>query len=148
MTSPTSTTTNATQVRFDSPRARLTAWVVAISALIIFGLVVFVIPLPWNTTERSSIAIIGVAIAALMSRYATIHAIARADSLLVRNLAGPKIVPWREIEEVLYDERGMPWVKVVLTSGEEMAVMAIQRADGPGTLAKAEQLAQLAADRA
>ena len=130
---------------FVSHRGRLVATIIAVSAIVVFGATGFLVPGDkWSMSDRIQILGLGLAIAALMSRYATIRAIPRADGLWIRNLGGPRLVPWSSIEAVRFSD-GMPWVRMDLRDGDEVAVMAIQRADGPRTVAEAQRLADLIA---
>ena len=49
--------------------------------------------------------------------------------LTVRNLMLTRTVTWDEVIEVRFPD-GAPWVTLELDDGDELAVMAIQRADG------------------
>ena len=85
---------------------------------------------------------IGVGVAALMSRYATIHARPTTEGLYVRNLGPGELVPWEQITAVRFSQ-GMPWPRIDLADGLDMAVMAIQRSDGAGSVDEAQRLADL-----
>lgn len=96
----------------------------------------------YGVMDRFTCVGIGVATAAFMSRYATIHARPDADGLWVRNLGPGELVPWADIEAIRFSQ-GMPWVRIDLADGTDLAVMAIQRADGPRSLDEAQRLADL-----
>lgn len=102
------------------------------------------LPDQYQLVDRLMTAGIGVAVAGLMSRYATIRAVPYPDGLFVRNIGPATVVPWESIEAVRFAE-GMPWPRIDLADGDEMAVMAIQRADGAGSRAEAQRLADLVA---
>jgi hypothetical protein len=53
-------------------------------------------------------------------------------------------VTWDEIVEVRFPD-GAPWVSLELSDTDELAVMAIQRADGDDAKAQARRLAALVA---
>ncbi len=130
---------------FVSHRGRLVATIIAVTAIVVFGATGFLVPGDkWSMSDRVQILGLGLAIAALMSRYATIRAIPRADGLWVRNLGGPRLVAWNSIEAIRFSD-GMPWVRMDLDDGDEVAVMAIQRADGPRSVDEAQRLADLIA---
>lgn len=117
---------------------------IIIGAAILVGAVVLAVVLPeqYGPMDRLTCAGIGVAVAVFMSRYATIHARPTAEGLRVRNLGAGELVPWETITAVRFSQ-GMPWVRVDLEDGTDMAVMAIQRADGPRSLEEAQRLADL-----
>lgn len=116
----------------------------AVGAGILIASVVLAIALPerFAVMDRFTCAGIGIAVAAFMTRYATIHARPTAEGLFVRNLGPGELVPWDQIDSIRFSQ-GMPWVRIDLTDGLDMAVMAIQRADGPRSLAEAQRLADL-----
>lgn len=127
---------------FRPVRGRIVPIVIGVAILV--GAVVFAVVLPerFGVMDRVTCAGIGVAIAAFMQRYATIHARPDADGLWVRNLGPGEHVPWEDIVAVRFSQ-GMPWVRLDLADGTDMAVMAIQRADGPRSLEAAQRLADL-----
>ncbi len=67
-----------------------------------------------------------------------------AEGLTVRNLVVTRRVPWGEVADVRFDD-GAPWVTIDLTDDDELAVMAIQRADGETARAEARRLGSLVA---
>ncbi len=125
-------------------RGRTVAIWVGAAALVVFGLLGLFLPggEKWGLGDRLSVAAIGVLIAALMSRYATIRAVPHEKGLWIRNLAGPEVIAWELVESVRFGQ-GMPWVRLELADGDEIAVMAIQRSDGPRAIAEAQRLADL-----
>ena len=62
--------------------------------------------------------------------------------LTVRNLMLTRTVTWDEIIEVRFPD-GAPWVTLELDDGDELAVMAIQRADGQLARDEALRLARI-----
>lgn len=85
---------------------------------------------------------IGVAAGIFLSRYATIHARPQADGLWVRNLGPGELVPWEHIEAIRFSQ-GMPFPRLDLSDGMDMALMAIQRSDGERSVEEAQRLADL-----
>ena len=73
---------------------------------------------------------------------ATIHARPTAEGLYVRNLGPGELVPWEQITAVRFSQ-GMPWPRIDLADGLDMAVMEIQRSDGAGSVDEAQRLADL-----
>ncbi len=131
-----------TDAPFVPRRGRLVATVLAVLTLVIFLLVAIFVPERFHLVDRLGFFLIGLGVAGLLSRYMTIRAVPRADGLLVRNLGPQQVVPWEDIEAVRFSD-GMPWVRLDLADGDDMAVMAIQRADGSGSLAQAQRLSDL-----
>ena len=133
---------DGTNAPFVPRRGRLVASVLAVLTLVIFLLVAIFVPERFHLVDRLGFFLIGLGVAGLLSRYMTIRAVPRADGLLVRNLGPQQVVPWEDIEAVRFSD-GMPWVRLDLADGDDMAVMAIQRADGSGSLAQAQRLSDL-----
>lgn len=101
----------------------------------------------WGPADQLALVALGAAIAAFLLRYATIRAVPDADGLTVRNLLLTRRVAWEDVLDVRFDD-GAPWVSLDLADDDELAVMAIQRADGAGGRAEADRLAALVARRA
>ncbi len=96
----------------------------------------------WHAPDRVLVAAMGLGIAALCWRYATIRAVPTRDGLLVRNLFTTRRLDWPQVLRVLYGS-GAPWVTLELDDTDTVAVMAIQRADGDSSAAEASRLAAL-----
>ena len=89
----------------------------------------------WGPGDQLALVALGAGIAAFLWRYASIRAVPDADGLTVRNLVVTRRVAWDEVVEVRFPE-GAPWVTLELDDDDDLAVMAVQRADGdrrPGT---------------
>ncbi|HCE60359.1 MAG TPA: hypothetical protein DER11_02890, partial [Janibacter terrae] len=82
------------------------------------------------------------AVAAFLSRFATLHARPRAEGLLIRNLGPGEVVPWEDMLAIRFSQ-GMPWPRIDLADGTDVAVMAIQRSDGERSVEEAQRLADL-----
>lgn len=130
---------------FRPVRGRIVPIIIGVGILV--GAIALAVAMPerYGVMDRLICAGIGVATAAFMYRYATIHARPGADGLWVRNLGPGEHVPWEDIVAVRFSQ-GMPWVRIDLADGTDMAVMAIQRADGPRSLDDAQRLADLVGD--
>src|SRR5687768_2302105 len=85
---------------------------------------------------------VGLSIAALLWRYATIRAIPTREDLTVRNLFTTRTVSWRSVVDVRFSG-GDPWVTLELDDTDTLAVMAIQKADGEWGRTEASRLAAL-----
>lgn len=98
----------------------------------------------WHLGDQLALVGFGAALAAFLLRYASIRAVPDDDGLTVRNLLLTRRIGWAEVVEVRFPE-GAPWVTVELDDTDEVAVMAIQRADGETARAEARRLAGLVA---
>ena len=83
----------------------------------------------WRVGDQLALVGLGLALAAFLGRYASITAVPDDTGIRVRNLMLTRTVGWDEILEVRFPE-GAPWVTLELDDSDELAVMAIQRADG------------------
>lgn len=129
---------------FRPRRGRVVPMVVGVVVLVAAVVLAVLLPEKYQLVDRVMITAMGAAIAGLMSRYATIHAEPRGEGLWVRNIGPGRLVPWPEIEAVRFSG-GMPWPRLDLADGDDLAVMAIQRADGTDAALEAERLADLIA---
>jgi hypothetical protein len=129
---------------FAPRRGKVVPAVLAVAAVVLFLAVAVLVPEKYQLVDRIAFAGMGLAIAALLLRYVTIRAVPQDDGLFVRNIGAGQLVPWEEIEAVRFSD-GMPWVRLDLADGDEQAVMAIQRADGPRSVQEAQRLSDLVA---
>lgn len=127
---------------FRPTRGRWVATVLGVATLVGSVLLALSLPDRYEIMDQLTCIGIGAGVAALMSRYATIHARPTAEGLYVRNLGPGELVPWEQITAVRFSQ-GMPWPRIDLADGLDMAVMAIQRSDGAGSVDEAQRLADL-----
>ncbi len=116
-------------------------------SLILFGVLALVLPATaggavWGVGDRVMFFLIGVAIAWMAHRYASIVAVPSREGLVVRNLMLTRTLAWPEIVAVRF-AGGDPWVSLDLNDADTVAVMAIQKADGPAARTEAARLAAL-----
>ncbi len=138
----------------DAPfRPRLARWVtVVMGVLVIVGAVVLVVLLPtdgptrYSAGDRAGILVVGGLIAWFCQRQATVRAVPGPDGLTVRNLVVTRTIVWAEIVSVRFGQ-GRPWVQLDLADGDTIAVMGVQRSDGPSAEREARRLATLVAVR-
>jgi hypothetical protein len=135
---------------FRSRRGRLVASVMAGLSLVVFVGVAVLLPTnagltTWQPADRALLVGIGVVIALVCWRYASIRAVPSLGGLVVRNLVVTRTVTWAQVIDVEFGG-GAPWVTLELDDTDTLAVMAIQRADGPGAMAEAQRLARLVRD--
>ena len=96
----------------------------------------------WAVGDQLALVGLGLGIAAFLGRYASIRAVPDAVGLTVRNLMLTRRVTWDEVLEVRFPD-GAPWVTLELDDTDELAVMAIQRADGQLARDEALRLARI-----
>jgi len=121
---------------------------VGVAALVIFT--VGAISLPqgdplfggWTIIDRLALELIGVAVAVVMWRFASIRAVPSREGLVVRNLFTTRRLSWAQIVRVQFGG-GAPWVTLDLDDTDTVAVMAIQKADGAISRAEAGRLSAL-----
>ncbi|WP_374929620.1 PH domain-containing protein [Kytococcus sedentarius] len=124
-------------------RPRRGRWVAIGSALVLFLLFVLiaVVAENWGTPDRLMTVLGGAGLAAFLWRYAAIRAVPDRQGMTVRNLFTTQRVEWNEVRGVVFSP-GDPWVRLQRTHGQEdLAVMAIQAADGDASRAEASRLA-------
>jgi MFS family permease len=132
---------------FRPRRGRTVAYGFAAATLVVFGVIAVVLPGPeqggtWRAGDKVFFAAVGVAIAALLWRFASIRAVPTRESLTVRNLFTTRVIPWRSVVDVRFGG-GDPWVTIELGDTDTVAVMAIQRADAEVGRSEASRLAAL-----
>ena len=96
----------------------------------------------WRVGDQLALVGLGLGLAAFLGRYASIRAVPHETGLTVRNLMLTRTIAWDEVIEVRFPD-GAPWVTLELDDGDELAVMAIQRADGETARAEALRLARI-----
>ena len=94
--------------------------------------------------DRTGIGLVGLAVAWFCWLESAVAARPDEDGLTVRNLLVVRRLDWAQIVDVRFGE-GRPWVQLDLADGDTLAVMAIQRADGPAAQREAKRLATLVA---
>lgn len=96
----------------------------------------------WGVLDRLLLILLGLAIAALLWRFASIRAVPSKSGLVIRNLIVTRDLEWAQIVRVQFGG-GAPWVSVDLDDTDTVAVMAIQKADGAFGQAEAARLSAL-----
>lgn len=130
-------------------RARTVAFAIMWTVLAVFATVAFLLPdvaggAKWTIGDRIMLFGVGVAVAAVAWRYATICAIPSAHGLVVRNLLFTRRLAWAEIVGVGM-RYGDPWLTLDLSDGDSLGVMAVQGSDGEHAQRNAQRLADLVA---
>ena len=131
---------------FRPRRGRAVALGVAWASLAVFGAIAVVMPAQadgrWGLGDRLMFFGLGVAIAVVAWRYASIAAVPSREGLVVRNLLLTRTLAWPEVVGIQFGG-GEPWVSLDLEDGDTVAVMAIQKADGAVSDREASRLAAL-----
>jgi hypothetical protein len=131
---------------FRPVRGRRTAAVIGVAQAVVLVYTAFAMssvgPEAAHWWDRLGVLLVSAAIGFTLWRFARLRAIVGGDGLTVRNLSADRHLEWAEIVNVRFGG-GDPWVTLDLADGETLAVMAIQRADGPRASAEARRLATL-----
>lgn len=130
---------------FRPRRGRVVALAVVWTSLLIFGTIAVIMPDQdgrWGPADRLMLFAVGVVIAALAWRYASIVAVPSRSGLTIRNLLLTRTLEWPEVVGIQFGG-GEPWVTLDLLDGDTLAVMAIQKADGEVADREASRLAAL-----
>jgi len=96
----------------------------------------------WGVPDRLILVFSGLAVAASLWRFASIRAVPSTSGLVVRNLVTTRRLQWTQIIHVQFSG-GAPWLSVDLDDTDTVAVMAIQKADGPFGRAEAARFSAL-----
>lgn len=131
---------------FRPRRTRVVAVIAAVAIVIGFVLAALSVPRGgnsgWTTLDSAAMVAFGVLIGAFVLRYARICAIPTETGLEVRNLIRTEHLEWPQILGCQFGG-GAPWLTLDLDSTEQLAVMAIQRAEGRRGEEEAQRLAAL-----
>lgn len=133
---------------FRPSRGRVVPQVVAVVFVVVCTAVAVGMGLAgqWGPFDQVALVVFGLAVGGFIGRYAGIKAVPGPAGLTVRNLVLTRTVGWDEIVDVRFPD-GDPWVTIELDDGDELAVMAVQRVDGPAGRVEAQRLARLVAAR-
>lgn len=98
----------------------------------------------WSVPDRVMTIFFGCVLAAALLRFAGLRAVPTPQGLRVKNLVRTTDLEWASIVNVGFSG-GAPWVVLELSDTEQVAVMAIQSADGAFAAREASRLAALVA---
>lgn len=132
---------------FVARRGRVMAFAAAALMVVTFGVIAFMV-LPnggatgWTMLDKWMMFLFGCLLGWGLTRWGLVRAVPTPEGITVRNLLTKRFVPWAEIVDVQFGG-GRPWCLLDLADTEQLAVMAIQRADGPSAEAEASRLAAL-----
>lgn len=132
---------------FRSRRGRAVPMTMAALALLLFTGFAALVPGrgdggSFGTGDRLMMFFLGLTIALFLWRYVGIKAVPDQRGIVVRNLILSRRVEWPEVEAVRF-HGGAAWPVLTLHDGEEVAVMAVQKADGGRASTEATRLATL-----
>lgn len=131
---------------FRPRRGRTTAIGFALASIVVFGGIGLAMLLGgysnWSVLDALLLLGFGVLLAAGLWRFAALRATPSPTGLVVRNVLLTRRVAWSEVSAVRFGG-GDAWLWLDLTDGDDLAVMAVQRADGAFARAQAERLAAL-----
>ncbi|NAZ87837.1 PH domain-containing protein [Kineococcus sp. T90] len=124
--------------------------VAAVLGLVFAGMAVGLALSPnsgWTATDTASAAVLALLLCGGLVRLVSVRAVPTADALVVRNVVFTRRVEWGAILAVRFGGDD-PWLTLDTDDGENLAVMAVQKADGARAEAEALRLARLVAARA
>ena len=140
------TSTSEPYAVFRPLRSRVVATAAAVASLVAFVVVAVTVPrggvTGWAGTDSVMFVLFGVLIAAFLMRYALVRAVPTERGLRVRNLISTRTIEWVQVVNVQFGG-GQPWLVLELDDTEHLAVMAVQRSDGPRAQAEAGRMAAL-----
>jgi peptidoglycan/LPS O-acetylase OafA/YrhL len=136
------TTVRSRPVRLRRLCLVLAALVIAVFAVIAVLLRRMDTGAAFGTADQVSIFGIGVAAAAgvLVLARPTLEADER--ELRIRNMIGRHVIPWTAVRAVLFRDN-TPWATLELHDDEQVALMAVQAADGERTVTVVRALREL-----
>ncbi len=131
---------------FRPRRGRWLGWGFAAASLLVFGglslLMLGTGFTGWGLFDSALMCGFGFGVSWMMLRFATVYAVPSDTGLKVRNLLLSREVTWAELERIRFQD-GDPWVCLELRAGDELPIMAIQRAEGAQAQAELARLQTL-----
>jgi hypothetical protein len=117
-----------------------------VGSVVVFGVLALVLPgisgTGWGAADSLLLLGFGLMITAAMWRFAALRAVPSTTGLTVRNVLLTRTLSWSQIRRVRF-AGGDPWVILDLDDGDELAVMAVQKADGERGRREAARLVAL-----
>lgn len=97
---------------------------------------------PFGTADQIAMVCLGVVLGAGILLLGRPRVDADAAGVRVRNILGTHQLVWAQVRAVRFD-RSSPWASLLLTSGEELAVLAVQAVDRERAVAAVDGLRAL-----
>lgn len=115
-------------------RALRVAMVAAVVLIVVFSVVGALLRntptgVYFRVSDQVAMMLVGMLLAGGALLFARPRVRAGAQGVEVRNLLGPRLVPWELVLRVSFPD-GAPWARLELPDDEYIAIMAIQSADG------------------
>jgi PH (Pleckstrin Homology) domain-containing protein len=98
----------------------------------------------FQTSDQIAMLGIGLALGAGIVLLGRSRVDADATGVRVRNIAGGRELPWALVRAVRFDRKS-PWASLLLSNGDELAVLAVQAVDGERAVRAVEGLRALQA---
>jgi hypothetical protein len=99
----------------------------------------------FHTSDQVAMVVLGLAMGGGVLLVGRSRVDADADVVRVRNVVINHEVPWSAVRAVRFDQHS-PWATLLLTNDDELAVSAVQAADGARALVAVRGLRALLAD--
>ncbi len=99
----------------------------------------------FRTSDQVAMVGLGLAMAAGVLLVGRSRVEADTEGLRIRNVLVNHVVPWSAVRAVRFD-RHSPWATLLLSNDDELAVSAVQAADGERALVAVRGLRALLAD--
>jgi hypothetical protein len=99
----------------------------------------------FHTSDQVAMVGLGLAMGAGVLMVGRSRMDADAEGIRVRNVVMNHEVPWSAVRAVRFDEHS-PWATLLLTNDDELAVSAVQAADGARALVAVRGMRALLAD--
>ena len=97
--------------------------------------------------DQVAMVVLGLIVAAGVLLLARPTVVADLDGVRVQNIFTTKDVPWELVRAVSFPD-GTPWAMLDLADDDQIAVLAVQAADGPRAVAAVRELRELHARHA
>ena len=134
------------------PRKLRLITVVMATALVAVFIVVAVLlkestsgPVSFRTADQVAMVTLGLAMGAGIVVLGRSRVDADADGLTVRNIVVTRRVPWSAVRSVRFDQHS-PWATLLLSNGDELALLALQANDKERAVVAVRGLRALLAD--
>ena len=100
----------------------------------------------WTGVDTASALVFTALVSGVLVRLVSVRALPTADALVVRNVVFTRRVDWGAVVAVRFGGAD-PWLTLDTDDGENVPVMAVQRADGEFAHREARRLARMVQER-